>query len=89
MTLNLSSSCIDIVIRSVTAIETPRAGQPAAEKLTRRESGQLNLARSGHYNLATTHFRRVSTRYDKLADSFLAFASLACAFGPIVNVNSA
>ncbi|WP_085954621.1 IS5 family transposase [Paraburkholderia hospita] len=35
------------------------------------------------------HFRRVSTRYDKLADSYLAFASLACAFGPIVNVNSA
>jgi transposase len=33
------------------------------------------------------HFRRVSTRYDKLADSYLVFASLACVFGPIVNVN--
>ncbi|MGF6754906.1 hypothetical protein P3T16_002300 [Paraburkholderia sp. GAS42] len=33
------------------------------------------------------HFRRVSTRYDKLADSYLVFASLACAFGPVVNVN--
>ncbi|SPA57345.1 protein of unknown function (plasmid) [Cupriavidus taiwanensis] len=33
------------------------------------------------------NFRRVSTRYDKLADSYLVFASLACAFGPVVNVN--
>ncbi|ACC76654.1 hypothetical protein Bphy_7770 (plasmid) [Paraburkholderia phymatum STM815] len=33
------------------------------------------------------HFRRVSTRYDKLADSYLVFASLACIFGPVVNVN--
>jgi transposase len=32
------------------------------------------------------HFRRVSTRYDKLADSYLAFASLACAFGPLVKM---
>jgi transposase len=32
------------------------------------------------------HFRRVSTRYDKLAESYLVFASLACAFGPVVNV---
>ncbi|XHO06916.1 IS5 family transposase ISNGR9 (plasmid) [Ralstonia syzygii] len=29
-------------------------------------------------------FRRVSTRYDKLAGSYLVFASLACAFGPFV-----
>lgn len=33
------------------------------------------------------HFRRVSTPYDKLADSYLVFASLACAFEPVVNVN--
>jgi len=35
------------------------------------------------------HFRRVSTRHDKLAQSYLVFASLACAFGPVVNVNTA
>ncbi|MEX3556111.1 MAG: IS5/IS1182 family transposase, partial [Burkholderia gladioli] len=35
------------------------------------------------------HFRRVSTRYDKLAESYLVFASLACAFGSVVNVNTA
>jgi transposase len=33
------------------------------------------------------HFRGVSTRYDKLADSYLVFASLACAFGSVVNVS--
>ena len=33
------------------------------------------------------HFRRVSTQYDKHADSYLVFASLGCAFGPIANVN--
>jgi transposase len=32
------------------------------------------------------HFRRVSTRYDKLADSYLTFASLAYAFGPLVKM---
>ncbi|MFM0210015.1 IS5 family transposase [Paraburkholderia sediminicola] len=34
------------------------------------------------------HFRRVSIRYDKLAESYLVFASLACAFGPVVNVKT-
>ncbi|MEX3556377.1 MAG: IS5/IS1182 family transposase, partial [Burkholderia gladioli] len=33
--------------------------------------------------------RRVSTRYDKLAESYLVVASLACAFGSVVNVNTA
>jgi len=32
------------------------------------------------------HFRRVSTRYDKLADNYLTLASLACAFGPLVKM---
>ncbi|MEX3606270.1 MAG: IS5/IS1182 family transposase, partial [Burkholderia sp.] len=27
----------------------------------------------------------VSTRYDKLAESYLVFASLACAFGPVIS----
>src|SRR5579864_4551855 len=34
------------------------------------------------------HFRRVSTRYDRLAHSDLAFASLACAFGPLVKMQT-
>ncbi|WP_227749484.1 IS5 family transposase [Paraburkholderia atlantica] len=32
------------------------------------------------------HFRRVVTRYDKLAGNYLAFASLVCAFGPLVRM---
>ncbi|WP_281254196.1 transposase [Paraburkholderia ribeironis] len=32
------------------------------------------------------HFRRVSTRYDKLAGNYFAFAVLACAFGPLVRM---
>ncbi|KGW18041.1 IS5 family transposase [Burkholderia pseudomallei] len=32
------------------------------------------------------HFRRVATRYDKLSGNYLAFASLACAFGPLVRM---
>ncbi|MEX3605876.1 MAG: IS5/IS1182 family transposase, partial [Burkholderia sp.] len=35
------------------------------------------------------HFRRVSTRYDKLAESYLVFASFTCTFGLVVNVNTA
>jgi hypothetical protein len=31
------------------------------------------------------HFRRVATRYDKLVGNYLAFASLACAFGAQVS----
>jgi hypothetical protein len=54
MTLNLSSSRIVIVIRSVAAIEASRAGTPAAGQLTLRKSGHLNVAKSGHYNLAST-----------------------------------
>jgi transposase len=32
------------------------------------------------------HFRRVSTRDDKVADSYLVFASLAGALGPFVKM---
>ena len=35
------------------------------------------------------HFRRVSTRYDKFAESYLVFATLACAFGPLLSVKTA
>lgn len=32
------------------------------------------------------HFCRVATRYDKFAGNYLAFAVLACAFGPQVRM---
>ncbi|WP_196248857.1 hypothetical protein [Burkholderia multivorans] len=54
MTLNRSSSRIVIVIRSVAAIAASGAGKPAAEQLTRPESGHFYVAKSGHFNLATT-----------------------------------
>ncbi|MGF6652708.1 transposase-like protein [Paraburkholderia youngii] len=68
--MNLSSSRIVIVIRSITAIEAPRAGQPAAGQLTRRKSGHLNLARSGHYNLAATWVRRYTPDFVKRRNRF-------------------
>jgi hypothetical protein len=65
MTLNLSSSRIVMVIRSVAAIKTSRAGTPAAGQLTLRKSGHLNLAKSGHYNLATTSIACAYSLYVK------------------------
>ncbi|WP_217910928.1 hypothetical protein, partial [Paraburkholderia youngii] len=59
------------VIRSITAIEAPRAGQPAAGQLTRRKSGHLNLARSGHYNLAATNRKIDKNNYVKCDTCFL------------------
>ncbi|WP_208450561.1 hypothetical protein, partial [Burkholderia anthina] len=56
MTLNRSSSRIVIVIRSVAAIAASGAGHPpAAEQLTRPESGHFYVAKSGHFYLASTN----------------------------------
>jgi hypothetical protein len=49
MTLNLSSSRIVIVIRSVAAIEAPRTGFPPAKA--------YDGTKSGHYNLVATGLR--------------------------------
>ncbi|WP_230963674.1 hypothetical protein, partial [Burkholderia territorii] len=54
MTLNRSSSRIVIVIRSVAAIAASGAGYPATGQPTRPESGHFYVAKSGHFNLATT-----------------------------------
>ncbi|WP_198343948.1 hypothetical protein [Burkholderia ubonensis] len=47
--MNLSSSRIVIVIRSVAAIEASSAGVPAAGQLTGHQSGHFYLPKSGHY----------------------------------------
>ncbi|MDN7891317.1 hypothetical protein QZM93_22145 [Burkholderia cepacia] len=65
MTLNLSSSRIVIVIRSVAAIAASGAGHPAAEQLTRPESGHFYVAKSGHFNLATTQSKNDHQHYVK------------------------
>ncbi|MGA7782562.1 MAG: hypothetical protein WCA85_33300 [Paraburkholderia sp.] len=66
MTLNLSSSRIVIVIRSVAAIHASSATWMAAGKDTLPESGHLNLAKSGHYNLAATTIKVDNLSYVKL-----------------------
>ena len=55
MTLNLSSSRIVMVILSVAANAASGAGGSTQGKLMPPPSGHLNLAKSGHYNLASTH----------------------------------
>ncbi|WP_196482829.1 hypothetical protein [Burkholderia stagnalis] len=54
--MNLSSSRIVIVIRSVAAIDASSAGVPATGQLTGHQSGHFYVAKSGHYYLAATSF---------------------------------
>ncbi|CAE6911036.1 IS5 family transposase ISNeu3 [Paraburkholderia domus] len=65
----------------------PRPNRKRKRRYDRELYRTRNLV-EGFFN-RIKHFRRVSTAYDKLADSYLMFASLACAFGPVVNVNIA
>ncbi|TAL94150.1 MAG: hypothetical protein EPN73_18700, partial [Paraburkholderia sp.] len=55
MTLNLSSSRIVIVIRSVAAIHASGAGVPAAGQHTHHESGHFSFAQVRHYSFAPTN----------------------------------
>jgi len=77
----------------VTAIRATRAKVVIPPRSNRKTKRRYDRALYRTRNLVERffnrikHFRRVSTRYDKLADSYLVFASLACAFGPVVNVN--
>ncbi len=62
--------------------------QTAPRKTKRRYSRVLYRIRNTveRFFNRIKHFRRVSTRYDKLACNYLAFAVLACAFGPLVRM---
>ncbi|MEX3817893.1 hypothetical protein AB3X93_05820, partial [Paraburkholderia sp. BR14262] len=68
MSFNLSSSRIVIVIRSVAAIKAPKHWIPSdLLAYDRPKRGHLNLAKSGHYNLARTskcqsHFQMSGSR---------------------------
>jgi len=68
------------------AVIPPRSNRKTKRRYSRKLYRTRNLVERFFNRLK--HFRRVSTRYDKLADSYLVFASLACAFGPVVNVNT-
>lgn len=56
---------------------------PRSNRLTQR-SFDHHLYRDRHlierFFARIKHFRRIATRYDKLASSFLSFIHLACAF---------
>ncbi|RKE38552.1 transposase [Paraburkholderia sp. BL23I1N1] len=69
------------------AVIPPRSNRKAKRRYSRALYRTRNLVERFFNRIK--HFRRVSTRYDKLADSYLVFASLACSFGPLVNVNTA
>ncbi len=58
----------------------PRSNRKSKRRYSRMPYRTRNVIE--HFFNRIKHFRRVSTRYDKLADSYLVFASPACAFGP-------
>jgi transposase len=66
------------------AVIPPRSNRVSKRRYSRREYRTRNLVERFFNRIK--HFRRVATRYDKLADSYLAFASLACVFGPVAKM---
>ncbi|WP_232435274.1 hypothetical protein, partial [Burkholderia ubonensis] len=88
--MNLSSSRIVIVIRSVAAIEASSAGVPAAGQLTGHQSGHFYLAKSGHYYLATTRF--VKARFKCPLPGYLEMSGftvgLAACFSSVCSLRS-
>jgi transposase len=69
------------------AVIPPRSHRKARRRYDRALYRQRNLVERFFNRIK--HFRRVATRYDKLAHSYLIFVSIACTFGPLVNVNRA
>ncbi len=62
----------------------PRSNRKTKRRYSRALYRTRNLVE--RFFNSIKQFRRVSTRYDKLADSYLVFAPLACAFGPFVKM---
>jgi len=60
------------------AVIPPRSNRLAPRKFDRHLYRARNLIERFFARLK--HFRRIATRYDKLAKSFLSFIHLACAF---------
>jgi len=79
----------DALVQSIRAAGAKAVIPPRSNRLSkRRYSKALYRTRNlvERFFNRIKHFRRVSTRYDKRADSYLVFASLACAFGPLVQL---
>lgn len=60
------------------AVIPPRSNRPTPREFDRHLYRARNLIERFFARLK--HFRRIATRYDKLAKSFLSFIHLACAF---------
>ncbi|ASW03984.1 MULTISPECIES: IS5 family transposase [Burkholderiaceae] len=66
------------------AVIPPRSNRKTKRRYSRVLYRTRNIVE--RFFSSIKHFRRVATRYDKLAGNYLAFASLACAFGPLVRM---
>nr|WP_258959650.1 MULTISPECIES: IS5 family transposase [Burkholderia] len=66
------------------AVIPPRSNRKAKRRYSRVLYRTRNIVERFFNRIK--HFRRVSTRYDKLAGNYLAFASLACALGPLLRM---
>lgn len=60
------------------AVIPPRSNRIAQRDFDRHLYRERNLIE--RFFARIKHFRRIATRYDKLASSFLSFVHLACAF---------
>ena len=67
-----------IEVHGAQAVIPPRSHRLHPRALDRAAYGTRNLIERFFCRLK--NFRRVATRYDKLAENFMAFVQLACAF---------
>jgi transposase len=73
----------DHFVAKIEATGVEAAIPPRSNRLTQRDFDRhLYRARNliEHFFARLKHFRRIATRYDKLANSFLSFIHLACTF---------
>lgn len=66
------------------AVIPPRSNRKTRRRYSRMMYRTRNIVERVFNRI--NHFRRVATRYDKLAGNYLAFAVLACAFGSLVRM---
>ena len=79
----------NVFVKNICATRAKAVIPPRSNRKTRRRySRVLHRTRNivERFFSRIKHFRRVATRYDKLAGNYLAFASLACAFGALVRM---
>jgi transposase len=79
----------DVFVNTIRATRAKAVIPPRSNRKTKRRYSRV-LYRTRNiverFFNRIKHFRRVSTRYDKLASNYFAFAVLASAFGPLVRM---